>query len=228
MKTILSITVALLLSCIASQAQNAFFPTTAGVTMLYAHQDAKGKTTSHVRHTIKDVEGSGMNLTISYVMEIFDKNMKPQSEVPCTVIIKDNVVFLDMKQMFTDQMKTSDLKVEVTGIPMELPGNLQPGQPLKDANMTLTIDAGILKMRTDMKMTDGRCEAIENVTVRAGTFTCHKITQTETVTVMRKEVVAITTTWYAPGIGTVKTETRNNKNAITRSSELISLEYEAK
>jgi len=86
--------------------------------MLYAHQDAKGKTESHTRHTIKEVEGSGMNLTVSYVMETFDKNMKPKSEIPCTVIIKDNVVFLDMKQMFADQMKTSDLKVEITGVPI--------------------------------------------------------------------------------------------------------------
>ena len=229
MKRVQLVIVALLLSCMALQAQNAFFPTKAGMKMLYANQDAKGKTESHTRHTIKNVEGSGMNLTISYVMESFDKNMKPSSnqpsEIPCTVIIKDGVVMLDMNQMFVDQMKVPDLKVEVTGIPMELPSTLQPGQSLKDANMTLTIDAGILKMKTDMKITDGKCLAIEDVTVRAGTFTCHKITQTVTTTVMRKNVVATTVTWYAPGIGTVKTETYNDKNQLTRSTELISIEY---
>jgi len=227
MKTILSITFAMLLTCAASQAQNAFFPTTAGMKMLYEHQDAKGKTASYMRHTIQEVEGSVGNLTISYVMELLDKNMKPQShssEIPCTVVIKDDVVFLDMNQMFVDQKKVPDLKVEITGVPMELPGNLQPGQLLKDANMTMTIDAGIMKMRTDMKMTNGRCEAIEEVTVRAGTFTCHKITQTVTTTVMRKDVVTTVTTWSAPGIGTVKTETYNDKNKLTGSDELISIE----
>ena len=227
MKTILSITAALLLSCAASQAQNTFFPTTAGMKMLYANLDAKGKTSRHIRHTIKNVEGSASNLTISYVMELLDKNMKPQSkssEIPCTVVIKDNVVFLDMKQMFADKMNSSSLKVEITGVPMELPGNLQPGQPLKDANMTMTADAGIMKMRTDMKMTNGKCEAIEKVTVRAGTFTCHKITQTVTVTVLGKNMVTTVTTWSAPGIGTVKSESYNDKNKLTGGTELISIE----
>ena len=229
MKTIQSVTLALLLSCVALQAQNAFFPTKAGMQMLYVNQDAKGKAASHTRHTIQKVEGSGMNLTISYVMEPLDKNMKPpsnqSSEIPCTVIIKDGVVILDMKQMFVDQMKVPNIKVELTGIPMELPGNLQPGQSLKDANMTLTMEMGIMKMRTDMKISDGKCLAIEEVTVRAGTFTCHKITQTVTTTILRKEVVATSLTWYAPGIGTVKTENYNDKKQLTGSTELISIAY---
>ncbi|MDR2972302.1 MAG: hypothetical protein LBU83_10295 [Bacteroidales bacterium] len=192
--------------------------------MLYVHQDSKGKVESYTRHTIKDVEGSGRNLTISYVIESFDKNMKSQSEAPCTVIIKDDVVIFDMNQMFVDQMKVSDVKVEVTGVPMELPSDLQPGKSLKDANMTLTMDMEIMKMRTDIKITDGKCEAIEKVTVQAGTFTCHKIKQTVTTTIMRKDVVASSISWYAPGIGTVKTENYNDKNKLTGSTELISID----
>ena len=223
------VTTALLLSCVALQAQNAFFPTKAGMKMLYEHKDAKGKADSYTQHTIKNVEGSGTNLTISYVMETFDKNMKPSSkspsEIPCTVVIKDDVVILDMQEMFANQSNTSGLKVEITGVPMELPSSLQPGQSLKDADMTLTVDAGIMKMRTDIKTTDGKCVAIEDLTVRAGTFTCHKITQTVTTTIMRKDVVATTFSWYAPGIGTVKTETYNDKNKLTGSTELISISY---
>ena len=221
------VTLALLLSSAALQAQNAFFPTKVGMKMLYENQDAKGKAESYTRHTIKTVDGSGTNLTISYVMEMLDKNMKPSSsssaEIPCTVVIKDDVVILDMQQMFANQLNTPELKIEITGVPMELPSNLQPGQALKDANMTLTIDAGILKMKTDIKTTNGKCVAVEDVTVRAGTFTCHKITQTVTTTIMRKDVVATTNSWYAPGIGTVKTETYNGKNKLTGSTELISI-----
>ena len=228
MKTILTISVALLLSCVAAQAQNTFFPTKQGMSMLYEHQDAKGKAKSYTRHTIKNVTGSGLNLTISYAMELLDKKMKPKSnpnsEIQCTVVIKNGVVILDMNRMFIDQMKTSNLKADFTGVPMELPGNLQAGQSLKDANMTMTVDAGIFKMRTDIKMTDGKCEAIEPVTVRAGTFTCHKITQTVTTTVLGKNVHATTISWYAPNIGTIKTQTYNNKNKLTGSLELISIE----
>ena len=225
MKTILSVTTALLLTCAAVQGQNTFFPTRAGMTMLYANQNAKGKAQSYVRHTIRNVEGSGNNLTISYVMESFDSKMKSQgSEVPCKVVINDGVVTLDMNSMFIDQMKTPDLKVEITGVPMELPGNLQPGQRLKDADMTMTIDMGVMRMQTNIKITDSRCEAIEDVTVRAGTFRCHKVTQTVTTTVMRREIVATTVSWYAANVGTVKTETFNNKNKLTGRMELMSMD----
>jgi len=228
MKKTVFITLALLLSCVALQAQNAFFPAKSGMKMLYVNQNAKGKAKNYTRHTIKNVEGSGLNLTISYVMEILDKNMKPQSnpssEIPCKVVIKDGVVILDMHQMFTDQMTSPDVKVEITGVPMELPSSLKPGQSLKDANIILTIDAGIMKMKTDVKITDGKCETIEVITVRAGTFTCHKITQTVTTTIMGREIVTTSNSWYAPNIGTVKTESFNNKNKLTGTTELISIE----
>ena len=226
-KQSVTVAIALALSCVTLQAQNAFFPTQAGMTMLYTHQDAKGKAASHTRYTIRNVEGSGDNLTISYVMETLDKNMKPRtkssSEIPCTVVIRDGVVYMDMNQTILEQVTVPDLKMEITGVPLELPGNLQPGQSIKDANMTLTVDAGILKMKTDMNMTDGQCQAIEDVTVKAGTFTCHKITQTITTSVLRKNVVTTTITWYAPGIGTVKTETYSDKNKLTGSVELLSI-----
>jgi hypothetical protein len=85
----------------------------------------------------------------------------------------------------------------------------------------MTIDMVITKMRTVMKMTDGKCLAIESVTVPAGTFTCHKITQTVSTTVMRRDVVTRTVSWYAPGIGTVKTETYDNKDKLQSSMELV-------
>jgi len=208
-------------------AQNAFFPTKAGTVLTYANNNAKGKAESYSRQTVKDVEGSGSNMTISYVMESLDKNRKPITdppmEVPCKVIIKDDVMILDMNQFFAGQAQNELLKMEITGVPMELPSNMQPGQSLRDADMTMTLDMGIMKMKTVVKMTDGKCLAIEDVTVPAGTFKCHKITQTVATTVMRKEVVSKTVSWYATGVGTVKTETFDAKDKLTGSMELVEL-----
>jgi len=218
---------ALLLANGIVRAQNTFFPTKAGTVLLYVNNDAKGKAQNYSRQTIKSVEGSGSNMTISYILEALDKNRKPLTdppmEIPCTVIIKDDVVILDMNQMFAGQMKDQQVKMEVTGVPMELPGNLQPGQTIKDADMTLTLDLGIMKMKTTMQMTDGKCLAIEDVTVPAGTFKCHKVTQTVTTTVMRKTVKSTTVSWFAPGVGTIKTETFNDKNKLDGSMELVEM-----
>ncbi len=209
-------------------AQNTFFPTKAGTVLVYAQKNGKGKVESYSRQTIKDVEGSGSNMAISYVMESLDKNQKPQSnppvEVPCKVIIKDDVVILDMNQMFAGQQKDQQVKMEITGVPMELPGNMQPGQALKDADMTMTLDMGIMKMKTVIKMTDGKCLAIEDVTVPAGTFKCHKITQTVTTTIMKRDVTAKSISWYAPGVGTVKNESYDDKDKLQSSMELYSVE----
>jgi len=206
------------------QAQNTFFPTKVGAVLVYAQQDAKGKAKSYSKLSIKDVQGSGNNMTISYVAEVLDKDRKPTNpptEMPCKVVVKDGVVILDMNQMFAGQIKDSQMKVDITGMPMELPGNLQPGQSLKDADITMSIDMGVMKMTTTMKMTDGKCLAIEDVTVPAGTFKCYKITQTITTTVMGKSVVSRSLSWYAPGTGQVKTESYNDKDQLQSVMALV-------
>jgi arginine deiminase len=83
------------------------------------------------------------------------------------------------------------------------------------------MDMGFIKMDTVMKMTDGKCLAIENVTVPAGTFKCHKITQTTTTSTMGVNDVTRTIYWYAPAIGAVKTEIYDNKDKLSSSSVLI-------
>jgi len=230
MKTIFRLsfwmTILMIASCAGIYAQDTFFPTKAGMTLVYAQKNAKGKPDSYSKLTIKDVEGSGDNMTVSYSAEILNKDQKssnPPVEMPCKVIIKDGVMILDMNQMFAGQQKDSQMKVEVTGVPMELPGNMQPGQSLKDAEMTMSVDMVFTKMKTTMKMTDGKCLAIEDVTVPAGTFKCHKITQTVSTTVFGKSAVSQTLSWYAPGIGTVKTETYNSKDQLQSSQELITM-----
>ena len=214
---------------VTANAQNTFFPTKTGTVLLYVQNDAKGKAGSYTRHTITDVEGSGTNMTISYVMESLDKNRKPLSdppmEFPCKVIIKDDVVILDMNQMFAGQLKDAMMKVEFTGVPMELPSDLQPGHTIKDAEITMNMDLGIMKMKTTMKTSDGKCLAIEDVTVPAGTFRCHKVTQTvtTTTTVMKKDVKSTAVSWYAPGVGTIKTESYSDKDKLQSSMELVEM-----
>ena len=223
----LSIGIAILMiaSAAGTYAQDTFFPSKAGIVLVYAQNDAKGKAKNYSKLTIKEVEGSGDNMSISYVAEILNKDRKssnPPVEVPCKVVFKNGTTVLDMSQMFAGQ-QNSQMKVEITGVPMELPANMQPGQALKDANMTMSIDMGIMKMKTTMTMTNGKCLAIEDVTVPAGTFKCHKITQTVTTTIMGKTGTSRTVSWYAAGIGTIKTESYNDKEQLQTGQELIEI-----
>jgi hypothetical protein len=208
-------------------AQNNFFPSKAGIVLTYANNDAKGNTESYSVLTIKDVKGSGKNMTITYVGNVLDKNRKPMKNSPgemtYQVIIKDNVVIMDVNQMIPAQMRDQGMKIEAKGTALELPNNLQPGQSIKDSAVTMTMDLVIMKMNTVVKMTEGKCLAIEDVKVPAGTFKCHKITQKITTTAMDNNNVETMVSWYAPNIGTVKTETYDDKNKLVSGSVLAEL-----
>jgi len=208
-------------------AEDTFFPSKVGVEMLYANNDAKGKPTGYSRIIVREVNGSGNNMTITYGAETLDKNRKPPKNSPgemtYQVVVKDGVMILDMNQMIPAGLMPEGVKVEISGMPMELPGNLQPGQSLKDADVTLTVDMAILKMSTVVKMTDGQCLAIEDVNVPAGTFKSHKITQTVSTTVLRRTTASKVISWYAPNIGTIKTETYDQKNKLGSSTELVEI-----
>ena len=70
-------------------------------------------------------------------------------------------------------------------------------------------------------MTEGKCLAEENITVEAGTFRCYKVSQKTNSSVMGIKTEGITLTWYAKGVGAVKTETYDKKDKLLSTQELI-------
>ena len=225
----LTMLILILLSVTGLDAQNVFFPTKVGTVLTYSTVNPKGKVEGYVRQTITDVKGSGSNMTISYLSEVLDKdkpNCDPVMSMPLTITIKDGVMIMDLSAMMPSQNgnpQMGDVKMEITGVPTEIPTNLQVGQTLKDANMVMSMNMGFLKMKTEVNMTDGKCLAIEDITVPAGTYKCHKVTQTAQATVMKIKSTSTTLTWYTPGIGSVKNETYDKNNKLQSSMELVSV-----
>jgi len=204
-------------------AQDNFFPSKAGMVLTYANNDAKGNAESYTVLTIKDVKGSGKNMTVTYVGSSLDKNRKAISpEITSQVVIKDGVAIMDINQMIPAEIKNQGVKMDVSGTPVELPSDLKAGQSLKTSEITMTMDLGVMKMNSVVK-TEGKCLAIEDVKVPAGTFKCHKISQKITTTAMNINTVVTVVEWLAPGIGQVKTETYDDKNKLISSSVLAEL-----
>jgi hypothetical protein len=224
MKNLVIIIVSVVMTIGGVSAQNMFFPSKEGLTLLYANLDAKGKTDGYTRQTIQKVEGSGNNLTIGYVSQVLDKNGKQIGEkpieIPFTVTVTNGVVEWDMKSFAAPGTEGF---IEIEGDKLRIPSTLSPGDKLDDAKFIMTMNMGF-KIRTEVSLTGQECLAIEDVTVPAGTFKCHKVTQTSAATVMRKTVTTKTVTWYAPGIGTVKSETYNDKGKLQTSTALHAIE----
>ena len=204
------------------KAQNMFFPTKEGMILEYANLNNRGRADSYTRQTIQSVQGSGDNLTVSYVSQAFDRNRRPTAtvEIPYSVTISNGVVELDMKSFAA--AGTEGL-IEIEGDKLRIPSTLSPGVKLDDVNFTLTVNMGF-RIRTEISLTEQECLAIEEITVPAGTFNCYKVTQTSAATAMRRTMTTKTITWYAHGIGTVKSETYDARNRLTSSMELQSVE----
>ena len=220
MKKLLLVCLVATLALTNAFGQSALFPTKKGTVAVYNAKDAKGNVLGYSQITITDVEGSGANMTISYTAEALDANRKPYRGVkatPMTLTIKDNKIVFDMKSLFAG----ADAKAEITGDPIELPNNLSAGQTLKDAKITMTTRVALVKMTTEMAITDYKCLAVETVTVPAGSYKAYKVTQTVSTTAMKQTTKATTITWYAEGVGSVKTESYDGSGNLLSTSELV-------
>ena len=202
-----------------SASEFAFFPMKKGAVQVIATKDAKGKITSQVRNTVKEITGAKNAFAIAYESEILDEKGRA-NEGPLIfnyrIVVKDGIMYLDMKGLF-GAMDGLD-GVQVSGIAMRIPNNLAVGQKLEDASAKVKI--GFINSSTTI--TEGECLAIEDVTVEAGTFRCYKVTQKTATSVMGRKTENTTLTWYAKGIGAVKTETYDKNGKLQSTQELIS------
>lgn len=224
MKKVVVVLMMVVMTVSGVNAQHLFFATKEGTKLVYENLNDKGKVTGYMNQTIKKVEGSGDNLTIQYVAQMLDKNHRPVSDksmvIPYTVTIRNGVVEVDMKSYATPG---TEAFLHIEGDKLHIPPTLSPGTKLDDVNFTMTVNMGF-KIVTDITLTEQECVAIEDVTIPAGTFNCYKVTQTSTAVVMKKTVITKSVFWYAPGIGSVKTEHFNDKGKLTSSMALHSLE----
>ena len=139
-------------------AQDIFFPAKVGTVSVHRQKNDKGKVAYYSRQTVTAVEGSGSNMTISYLLETMDKDRKVIVETPCKLIVKNDVMIPDMKQLYAGWQKDPKVKLEVKSIPMEFPNNMKPGQSLKDAKLSMNMERGIMKVKLNSQILNRRDE----------------------------------------------------------------------
>jgi hypothetical protein len=217
----------LLLALFVTQlsAQNIFFPTQPGTVLLYQQTDENGKITGYTRYTVTSVTGSGNNMTVYYLLENMDENRQVTLEFPGKTHIRDGRIIFDIEQMIAPYLQSSGLglEAEFSGTFMEIPTDFSPGQRFDDTEGTIRIGRGILGMRVRMSVTDAKCIKIEDVTVPAGTFNSHKITQTINNTVLLRTTSVRLISWYVHNIGTVKNRTYDNRGRLQSVSKLVEI-----
>jgi hypothetical protein len=203
-----------------SESEFAFFAMKKGAVQVFASKDAKGKVTGQTRTTIKEITGTSNAFAVAYQSEMLDAKGQPTDKknpliINYRIVVKDGVMYLDMKGMF-GAMDGLD-GMQVSGTTMRIPTNLAPGQTLGDAAARVRIGF----INCSALITEGKCEAIEDVTVEAGNFHCFKVSQKVNVTAMGIRNEGTTLTWYAKGAGAVKTESYDKNGKLQSVQELI-------
>lgn len=202
--------------------ESGFFPIKKGCVQTMATKNAKGKITAQTRNTITGITGSKNAFAVAYQSEFLDEKGKPvNGDKPLilnySTVIKDGFMYVDMKGAFGAIEGLDDM--EISGTAQKLPNTMSVGQKIDDAQMKVKIAF----MTCTAVMTEGKVVAEENVTVAAGTFACYKVSQKVKTTAMGIKADGITYTWYAKGVGVVKTESYDAKGKFVSAQELIAI-----
>ncbi|MFI5134613.1 MAG: hypothetical protein ACHQD9_02050 [Chitinophagales bacterium] len=200
-------------SKICAQDCASYLPFQKGNKIEYSMTDKKDKPSGTLQYVINDVTKSGSDLLANITSTTNDEKGKQLSTSTFTYTCNNDGLSIDMKSMLSDQSMSAykDMTVKVEGGTMTIPYSAAPGTQLPDATMHMDIlNEGKTFSTIDMKMTNRKVEAKEDVVTAAGTFPCIKISYD---TEMKTETMGIgipmvmkSVTWYSAKVGMVKSE----------------------
>lgn len=216
---------AVLFTCLMSKAQDTFFPTREGTVLVYKTFDKKNNLTNMLRYTIKEVKTNGSDMDITYLCESIDPKEKPVFKEEITIHQKGDKIYFDMSSFINkaafQQEGQIPAELEIKGNELQVPLNPNPGDMLPDANVEMALKMGFVNMKMMADLTNRKVEAVEDVTVTAGTFNAYKFSCDVNSSAMGIKSKTRNVDWYAKGIGTIKTETFDKNGKLVSRTELI-------
>jgi len=208
-------------------AQEIFFPSKEGTVLVYKTFDKKDKETNMIRYTITHLKVSGNDMDITYQYESIDPKDKLVYKDEITIHKKGDILYFDMSNFINKAMLQQNgeipSEVKVTGNNMEMPSNPKPGDVLPDANVEISMIMGFINMKMSANVTNRKVEAIEDITVKAGTFKAYKFSSDINSTAMGIKFKSKSIEWYAKGVGIVKSEQYDKNDKLQSYMELIEL-----
>ena len=227
MKTLLIITTILLASMLA-KAQDVFFPTKEGVVLEYKSYNNKESETGTTRYTITKVSKMGNDMDITYLILKMDKDKKVQFEDTITVRYKDDKLHFDMSSIFKQSIikEKGELpkNFKISGSDVITPSYLKVGDKLPNSHVDMAIKRGIINIKIAINITNRTVEALEHITVPAGSFEAYKINSEMSAKASIINRSSTSTDWLVKGIGMVKSESYNKKGELESYTELVSIE----
>ncbi|MFK7814467.1 MAG: hypothetical protein AB8B59_18370 [Maribacter sp.] len=201
-----------------------YYPMTEGSTFEYTNYNKKGKVDGVINYKVSAVtsEGSATKATLDFKMT--DKKGKEIFATDYNYTCENNMVKIDYNSLFPAQMmkQYSDMDVEmnISGTDIEIPNDLSVGKKLSDANVSMDLNMGGIKMNISVDQTNRRVEKKENITTPTGTFDCYVLTEQTNSKTMGTTISLTSKIWLAEGVGMVKQETYKKNGDLMSRMEL--------
>ena len=219
----------LIILCItytATRAQDCtlFFPADKGTIIESEHFDSKGKLTGSTMQEVISSEVSGNSSIWTLQNTIKDSEGEALMESEMTFECRDGVFYYDMNNYISGESMAAleSMEFRIEGDNLEFPPGMKEGDILKDGQIRLIIEQ-MPALSTTTTILNRKVEAVENITTKAGTFKCFKISyDIETKALMTFRASGIE--WISEDVGIVRSESYNKKGKLTGYTELSRLE----
>lgn len=188
-------------------AQHPFTCTTEGATLRYMSTDAKGNETSTTDVNITKVVSSGDSFTITQTTQLFLNGKAFTKAIETTSTVKDGDVLVDF---------SGGMALATEGGGFNLPKRLAVGLELPTGEVTVDLQG--LQVKQDI--TFHKVVAKEEITVPASTYECYVVERQYSAKMLGMKVKGSMKTWYARGIGAVRTDTFDKKGKLSSSQIL--------
>ena len=230
MKALLTIALVSIFSFKTLGQCNSFFPLKENVRYEYEMFDKKEKMTFKMSHTLKNVSGSGDNMTATLAQDIYDpKKGDKLSSSELNWKCENGTLHFDMKSMTMTMdngqemnMGETGMSVDVSGDQLDLPTELTVGQTMKDATYNIKMAMGTMTlMNRTYTIKDRKVESQESLTTPAGTFDCYKITFLTTDN--KSGSTTKSAMWYAKDAGLIKSENYKDDGKLITRQVLVKL-----
>ena len=176
-----------------ASAQNPFACTTQGARLRYMNVDGNGHEVSVSEVEVTKVEASGESFSITQVTQMYLNGRRFMKPIETRATVKDGDVLMEMGGAMSGS---------VEGSAYALPKRLAVGRELPTGES----DTNVGGMKLHQNTTFHKVVAHEEITVPAGTFDCYVVERQYEAEVSGMKTKGVTKTWYARGIGTVKSE----------------------
>jgi hypothetical protein len=207
-------------SAICQNTCSAYYPFNEGAKFQITNFDKKSKKESTIDYEIVSIKNNVATINT----KIYDDKDKEITTASYEITCNGDGISIDFKSLINPEMlkQYKDMEIDMTGTNIDLPNNLSIGQSLKDAQLSMSLNMGGMKMNMDVNMINRKVNAKESITTSAGTFNCFAISYNTEMKVGIKQSFEMKE-WVAEGVGVVKSETYNKGGKLMGYSELTSI-----